>query len=240
MKSEPTLLLRKYMNLLRPGTVFAAKPLRAFGGDSIYKALSRQVKTGALKRVSRGVYFLPYPNDPDYTPSAHEIASTKAKDQRIQILSFSSLSTEERGQTTPLESRLTLPFEPPAPTTRSAPQPETDRTTVNHNKADPVIARYYTNGSTSSFATLHGRVARRRVSNRRIALGDSQAGQSLRRLWDLGPQNCESERVRQMYLSFNRTDKEEVRNLLHLLPGWLMDKVVIDWRFVPVSAVSSL
>jgi len=83
------------------------------------------------------------------------------------------------------------------------------------------LTTYSTNGCSSSFRCGEVVVCFKRVSQRNFLLGDSRAGLLVRALWHLGQAFCNKSLVSEAALSCTRTDREELRQMTGLMPGWI-------------------
>src|SRR3990167_3367002 len=75
-------MIKKYIDELPEGKVFSSNNLRAFSTtDNIRQLLSRLVKTGKIKRVTKGVFVKPKQSKlvGEILPSAFEIAGSLSK-----------------------------------------------------------------------------------------------------------------------------------------------------------------
>lgn len=109
------------------------------------------------------------------------------------------------------------------------------RQKMNRRVAKDAI--YDTDGSTSSFNTIHGRVYLHRVGARKMQLGDTVEGKALRALWCVGASNINDTLVFRGMISLGRKEKRELRARLWLTPNWLKDEFITDiWKYVEPAA----
>jgi hypothetical protein len=89
------------------------------------------------------------------------------------------------------------------------------------------VTSYATNGDTSSFWSVRGRIKMRKYAQRKLTLGESPVGRVVRALWHymnrfyatrLWEIMVETERVRGQEL-------QELRRQCHLMPAWMVDIV---------------
>jgi hypothetical protein len=80
---------------------------------------------------------------------------------------------------------------------------------------------YATNGGSSSFKINDLTVHFKRVSLRKMSLGDTRVGLAVRALWQLGKAGCQFKDVQLATINFNRTDRQQFRQSRHLMPGWM-------------------
>lgn len=108
-------------------------------------------------------------------------------------------------------------------------------TVVQLNRRILKDAIYDTNGNTSSFNTIYGRVYLHHVSARKMQLGDSDAGKVLRALWCVGAADIADTHIFRGMNSLGRKEKGELRARLWLTPNWLKDRFDI-WKYVEPAA----
>lgn len=91
---------------------------------------------------------------------------------------------------------------------------------------------YSTNAFTSSFQTIFGRVYARKVTPRKIQLGDSDAGAIARTLWQIGSDYVTEKLVQKAVRHLEPKDCRELREAAGLVPAWLNEffRDFILWR----------
>ena len=81
--------------------------------------------------------------------------------------------------------------------------------------------QYAKNGGSSSFATVHGRVHMKGISERKMALAETKVGQIIYALWFLGVRWCREQHVKIAVGLFQRNEREELRRAAAVIPSWL-------------------
>jgi hypothetical protein len=97
---------------------------------------------------------------------------------------------------------------------------------------------YATDGSSTSFHFGDMVIRFKKVSARKMELGDSQLGQVIRALWHLGSRMLTSQAVETASARLRRHHREELRRSGARMPAWLSDYLLfsISMRVVPASA----
>jgi hypothetical protein len=89
---------------------------------------------------------------------------------------------------------------------------------IRSGNQEPTFA---TSGRSSSFRFRSTVIHFKGTGPRKIDLGDSRAGSTIRALWHLGQAACTPAVVSKVTLLFNRIDRQEVRQSGALMPAWL-------------------
>lgn len=173
--------------------------------------LSKQVASGYLERLARGVFRRRHRFNRVLTEEA--IAGIKRKAFAGRCL-------------TTIESRESLHIEK---------QSFIDQLELA-NERNPL---YLSQGTNSNFkieqlvqanrnrtwACRESRVKMKAVGNRKAKLGESQAGQCFREIWRQGIKKCTDEIVLNAYYSMSKPAREELLSLKQYLPQWISDRI---------------
>ncbi len=87
---------------------------------------------------------------------------------------------------------------------------------------------YSIHGHSSSFKYRETVIHFRGISARKMALGDSSVGLAVRALWQLGKINCNAKMISLAMARFGRTERQQFRQSLHLMPSWMTD-LLFGW-----------
>ena len=90
----------------------------------------------------------------------------------------------------------------------------------------PAERSFFTNGSTSSFHTVHGRVYFRRVAPRKTELENNPHGLVIRVLWSLGRNGISDEIIQEVTSTLTRTDNSMLKKSCAIMPAWLVSCLV--------------
>jgi hypothetical protein len=253
---------KRFLSSLKPGQVFTARQVIPFGDpDTIYKRLSRLVKSGFLVRVGFGIYMRRDRRNPDYLPQVEEIALAKNKAFGRTAITHEKNLVNSLRQVPLSEVELLIngsgglePIRRSPPQAVPEPVPEQTRdrqddappgyvqTTKEFfksifgnddaNKEDPALV-YDVNSSTSQFRTVRGLVRLKRVNARKLTLADTKIGQVLRAWWSLGIKGLSEYELLQGYKLLGRSERKELKRHAGLVPNWLNRLITVgDLNFV--------
>ncbi len=197
--------MRRHVNQLKSGEIFATRDMLGYGGRSaVDQNLRRFVAKGMIERLANGLFMKLSANPLEQVsyPSLMEIAVAKAKAFGKQIISAGS------------ENAAALGVELPEP----------EYTGEQPTQGEQKIVEFSVNGWSSSFNTVHGRVALKQKANRNFVLGETPVGKTLRGLWHIGEDLLKStcrEVIVSSTIRFDRLQREEMRSRTPQLPSWL-------------------
>lgn len=203
--------MRRHVNQLKSGEIFATRDMLGYGGRSaVDQNLRRFVAKGMIERLANGLFMKLSANPLEQVsyPSLMEIAVAKAKAFGKQIISAGS------------ENAAALGVELPEPEYTGEPPTQDEPPTQGEQK----IVEFSVNGWSSSFNTVHGRVALKQKANRNFVLGETPVGKTLRGLWHIGEDLLKStcrEVIVSSTIRFDRLQREEMRSRTPQLPSWL-------------------
>lgn len=86
---------------------------------------------------------------------------------------------------------------------------------------------YLTSGSNSSL-TLTAKAVKvelKKIGPRKLALGQSRVGMTLRGFWMQGKSNCKEEDIAAFLMTLSRNERIEIAKMKRLLPQWLIDRL---------------
>ncbi len=173
--------------------------------------LSKQVASGYLERLARGVFRRRHKFNRVLTEEA--IAGIKR-----QSFAGRCLTTTESRDSLQIEKRAFI-----------------DQLELA-NERNPL---YLSQGTKSNFkieqlvqanknrtwSFRESRVDMKAVGNRKAKLGESQAGQCFREIWRQGIKKCTDEIVENAYFSLSKSAREELLSLKQYLPQWISDRI---------------
>jgi hypothetical protein len=102
---------------------------------------------------------------------------------------------------------------------------------VGGNQKDPYL--FGTDGPTSSFDSIHGRVKLVRVCGRKRSMAETPGAKAARALWYLKPSDEDQPDVRHTAAVFsllNRDGRKDFTDKICWMPGWLSDHFVPRFR----------
>jgi hypothetical protein len=102
---------------------------------------------------------------------------------------------------------------------------------ANANKQTTVS----TNGCSSTFASLKGRVFSKTAALRKVRLGDSHLSLVLRALWSLKKSNFSESALLKATESFTTEERLQFRGMVALMPSWIGNAVIRSGSF-PLTA----
>lgn len=194
--------IRRYINRLTDNDIFSTREFLNFGKRAaVDKCLSRLVKRGDIIRLARGLF---KKFDGNSLPIAYVVALHKARAFGKQIVMHANDAAKV--------CKLTL----------------SNNDTKNKDMSEPswVIQSTYSINSHSSQFHYGKRLIRFcGISARKMFLGDSPVGLTIRALWHLGKYNCNERAIMIALLTFSRQQRQELRQSAHLMPAWLADKL---------------
>lgn len=201
--------VRRIVLNLRPGDLITMRDLVGCGSrKSIDCAIGRLQKSGLVTAVARGVYMRPRPGDPDWRPSALEIARVKARAFAREVIVVKTASV-------PHSSSPALDAVGSSDSFQIAPNSERERETV-----------LATVGAPSSFVLASGEKVRfEKVSARKFQLLRSGVGKDLYLLSKLSPES-----LAKFARSIGGKRKQIVKHFLSVLPAWMSDVLGWPWN----------
>jgi len=109
MENSITYIIAQKITKLKPGTIVVQEDFRAHGSaTAINMALSRLTSKGKITRLAHGIYYKPK-KDPllgELLPSAHQVADTIARKNRIQIRPSGMYALHKLGLSTQVPTRM--------------------------------------------------------------------------------------------------------------------------------------
>jgi hypothetical protein len=190
--------LLRFINELPPDTIWVTQQvLHLDTRNHIDKCHSRLAKTGEIVRLAIGVYYKPDPKNPRRVLD-DEIAAAKG-------MAFGKPIIQHPNHFTPPPLRKTG---------------KEDEQELNHRW-------YQVDGPSSQFRTINGTIVHfHGASKRKMRLGDSKAGKTLRALWHDGQTNSQQKLVNLALQDFSQPELFIVGRMAARIPVWLAERLV--------------
>lgn len=249
-------MVRRFIASVDPGELFAARQVIHMGpSKSIYNMLSRMVLSGKLIRMTYGVYQKPVRFGITTPPTPEKIAALKLKvfgreaithacelvaeiDEYQIGESCMEMSGLEKGpDDRPLECTHTEHVTQPIATARTALDTAVKTDSSEGNSVEMTAKRnliYDIDGSSSVIHTKYGVIKFRRVSKRKMSLGDTKVGRVVRALWECGEDFVSERRIYKALEMLGRAGREELGNTSAMGPNWLRD-CIGSWEFIKLN-----
>ena len=194
-------VLLRFINDLPPGTIWVTQQVLDLDDrNRIDKCHSRLVDAGEIVRLAQGVYYKPDWRNPRRVTD-EEIAAAKGMAFGKAIIPHPHYFAQELG---------------------IKPDNNGDRRTDHR--------WFQVDGPSSQFQTINGTTIHfHGASKRKMRLGASRPGQTLRALWHIGMKNCPREKVEIAIAQLNQRERLALGRMSARIPVWLAGYLA-TWR----------
>jgi len=202
--------IRRHINRLAPDAIFSTREFLNYGKRAaVDKCLSRLVKRGDIVRLAWGLF---KNCDGKPLPSPLTVATHKVRAFGKQIATYAADAAKTLGLfSSPDQGDYSMGNLPP------------EECSFASQSMNELV--YSINAHSSKFRYGQTLIRVQGISHRKMSLGDSTTGLALRALWSLGPYNCTRQSIMDAARLFTRQERHELRQLGHLLPAWLADRL---------------
>lgn len=212
--------MKRHIARKAEGELISTRELLCYGKRStVDQSVGRLIEDEWIIRVARGLFVKTVGFDAAATPipGLEEIVRAKAAAFKKRVVTSAKKIAREWGVEEDEESNA---------------RAERRLAASRLNPIVGPICHFSVTGCSSSFATVHGRAVLTQVADRKVALGDTFVGVTLRTMWHVGRAALATNDLMYERLAmFGRQDREEMRTRTDILPRWLSKRLGLEQVF---------